>query len=62
MYIFTEAMETFIARVREHPCLWDPTNPNYREKQIRDDAWMNIVIDCNDNSIPSGKIFSPFPT
>ncbi|CAG9782910.1 unnamed protein product [Diatraea saccharalis] len=49
-------METFIAGVRAHPCLWNPMHADYREMQVRDDAWQRVVKDCNNTTIPSVKV------
>lgn len=36
----------FVAVYREHPCLWDITSENYRNKSMRDAALQNYVRIC----------------
>ncbi|XP_026764412.1 uncharacterized protein LOC113522796 [Galleria mellonella] len=48
-------METFIKGVRSQPCLWNPLHPDYREMQVRDNAWQHVVKLCNNSSIPNIK-------
>ncbi|XP_059049365.1 uncharacterized protein LOC131844475 [Achroia grisella] len=48
-------MEAFIKGVRSQPCLWNPLHPDYREMQVRDNAWQNVVNISKNNSIPNIK-------
>ncbi|XP_045510671.1 uncharacterized protein LOC123705730 [Colias croceus] len=49
-------MEAFIEGVRKQPCLWNPLHPDYREMQIKDEAWQTIVEHYNNNSIPNIQV------
>ncbi|KAJ2943784.1 hypothetical protein O0L34_g8104 [Tuta absoluta] len=46
-------MEVFIEGVRAQPCLWNPLHPDYREAQVKDDAWQRVVDHYNDSTIPN---------
>jgi len=36
--------------VREHPCLYDLKNANYKDQQIRDNVWKLISNNLNNKS------------
>ena len=41
--------------VREHPCLYDLKNANYKDQQIRDNVWKLI---SNDLNYKSGRYYT----
>lgn len=48
-------MKVFIEGVRVEPCLWNPLHPEYRETQVKDEAWQRVVDHYNNSSIPNSK-------
>ncbi|XP_068628907.1 uncharacterized protein [Battus philenor] len=49
-------MESFIEGVRLHPCLWNPSHPDYREMHVKDNAWRRVVDHYNNESIPNIQV------
>lgn len=48
-------METFIEGVRAQPCLWNPLHPEYREPQVKDEAWQHVVDHFKNSAIPNSE-------
>ncbi|CAH4030284.1 unnamed protein product [Pieris brassicae] len=40
-------MEHFIEAVRRYPCLWDTAAPEYRDQELKDAAWADLVKDTD---------------
>lgn len=51
-------MEAFIEGVRLQPCLWNPLHPEYRESQVKDEAWQRVVAHFNNSSIPNSEYYN----
>lgn len=37
--------ELLITAVRNHPCLWDITLESYKDKTLKDNAWVDIAME-----------------
>lgn len=40
-------MEQLIENVRKYPCLWKVDTEEYKNNEIKEAAWRNIIIDCD---------------
>lgn len=44
--VIRAAMEDFIEKVKEHPCLWDVNSVLYRDISKKEALWEVIAGDC----------------
>nr|XP_034837124.1 uncharacterized protein LOC117993435 [Maniola hyperantus] len=47
--------ELFIESVKQHPCLWDTKLPNYKNLEVKDAAWKNVVTETNIENTTAAK-------
>ncbi|CAF4927860.1 unnamed protein product [Pieris macdunnoughi] len=49
-------MEHFIEAVRRYPCLWDTAAPEYRDQELKDAAWGDLVKETDLTSVKEVKL------
>lgn len=40
-------MERFIKSVKKYPCLWNIDTKEYKMKECKDEAWRNVIEECD---------------
>ncbi|XP_049875939.1 uncharacterized protein LOC126373744 [Pectinophora gossypiella] len=49
-------MEHFIESVRKYPCLWNTTAIEYRDQELKDAAWAEVMKDTDLSSVKEVKL------
>ncbi|CAH2042996.1 unnamed protein product, partial [Iphiclides podalirius] len=52
----TAAMEHFIEAVRKYPCLWNTTAIEYRDQELKDAAWTEVMKETDLSSVKEVKL------
>ena len=52
---YSDVEALLIEEVRKYPVLWNTANPNYKNKTIKENAWIAVSISVN---YESGKTYS----
>ncbi|XP_017483999.1 PREDICTED: uncharacterized protein LOC108372745 [Rhagoletis zephyria] len=51
----TEDTLTLISAVESHPCVWEYSSPEYKDRQKRDSAWRNIAESFGSRNVEECK-------
>lgn len=49
-------MELFIDTVRKYPCLWNTTTVEYKDHELKDSAWAEVMKETNLASVKDAKL------